>query len=154
LPQASLRQANFIGMCFYSPAEKMPLVEIICGEQTSDQTLATAFDLAQQLGKTPIVVNDAPGFFTTRVTGKTVSQGAEMLEQGVNPVLRGTMARRLAPWVRLMKSARTPPTKMASRREPVHKPRGSRGRTMPSPGCLSVWSMSLAAEVKFMVVVL
>jgi 3-hydroxyacyl-CoA dehydrogenase/enoyl-CoA hydratase/3-hydroxybutyryl-CoA epimerase len=93
LAQASVRQGNFIGMHFFSPADKMPLVEIICGEQTSDHTLARAFDLAQQLGKTPIVVNDAPGFFTTRVIGKTVSQGAEMLEQGVNPVLIESAAR-------------------------------------------------------------
>ncbi|MGB2254958.1 MAG: 3-hydroxyacyl-CoA dehydrogenase NAD-binding domain-containing protein [Spongiibacter marinus] len=93
LAQASSRAENFIGMHFFSPAEKMPLVEIIRGEKTSDETLAKAFDLAQQLGKTPIVVNDAPGFFTTRVIGKTVSQGAEMLEEGVNPVLIESAAR-------------------------------------------------------------
>ena len=80
-------------MHFFSPAEKMPLVEIIRGENTSDETLARAFDLAQQLGKTPIVVNDAPGFFTTRVIGKTVSQGAVMLEEGINPVLIESAAR-------------------------------------------------------------
>jgi 3-hydroxyacyl-CoA dehydrogenase/enoyl-CoA hydratase/3-hydroxybutyryl-CoA epimerase len=93
LAQASVRAQNFIGMHFFSPAEKMPLVEIIRGEQTSDETLAKAFDLAQQLGKTPIVVNDAPGFFTTRVISKTVSQGAIMLEEGVNPVLIESAAR-------------------------------------------------------------
>ena len=93
LAEASVRPANFIGMHFFSPAEKMPLVEIICGKETSDQALAQAFDLSQQLGKTPIVVSDAPGFFTTRVIGKTVSQGAEMLEQGVNPVLIESAAR-------------------------------------------------------------
>lgn len=93
LAEASSRQANFIGMHFFSPAEKMPLVEIIRGANTSDETLARAFDLAQQLGKTPIVVNDAPGFFTTRVIGKTVSQGAIMLEEGINPVLIESAAR-------------------------------------------------------------
>jgi 3-hydroxyacyl-CoA dehydrogenase/enoyl-CoA hydratase/3-hydroxybutyryl-CoA epimerase len=93
LAQASQRPANFIGMHFFSPAEKMPLVEIVRGEQTSDETLAKAFDLAQQLGKTPIVVNDGPGFFTTRVIGKTVTQGAIMLEDGVNPVLIESAAR-------------------------------------------------------------
>ncbi len=93
LAEASARPANFVGMHFFSPAEKMPLVEIIAGASTSDETLARAFDLAQQLGKTPIVVNDAPGFFTTRVIGKTVSQGSEMLEQGVNPVLIEAAAR-------------------------------------------------------------
>lgn len=93
LAEASSRKANFIGMHFFSPAEKMPLVEIICGKETSNEALAAAFDLAQQLGKTPIVVNDAPGFFTTRVIGKTVSQGAIMLEEGVNPVLIESAAR-------------------------------------------------------------
>lgn len=93
LAEASSRPQNFIGMHFFSPAEKMPLVEIIRGERTSDETLARAFDLAQQLGKTPIVVNDAPGFFTTRVIGKTVSQGAAMLEEGINPVLIESAAR-------------------------------------------------------------
>lgn len=93
LAEASSRASNFIGMHFFSPAEKMPLVEIIRGQHTSDDTLAKAFDLAQQLGKTPIVVNDAPGFFTTRVISQTVSQGAEMLEEGVNPVLIESAAR-------------------------------------------------------------
>jgi 3-hydroxyacyl-CoA dehydrogenase/enoyl-CoA hydratase/3-hydroxybutyryl-CoA epimerase len=93
LAQASQRPANFIGMHFFSPAEKMPLVEIVRGEQTSDKTLAKAFDFAQQLGKTPIVVNDGPGFFTTRVIAKTVTQGAIMLEDGVNPVLIESAAR-------------------------------------------------------------
>ena len=87
LAQASSRPENFIGMHFFSPAEKMPLVEIICGEKTSDEALAKAFDLAQQLGKTPIVVNDGEGFFTTRVIGTTVTQGAEMVLEGINPVL-------------------------------------------------------------------
>jgi 3-hydroxyacyl-CoA dehydrogenase/enoyl-CoA hydratase/3-hydroxybutyryl-CoA epimerase len=93
LAQASVRAQNFIGMHFFSPAEKMPLVEIVRGKQTSDETLAKAFDLAQQLGKTPIVVNDAPGFFTTRVISKTVTQGAIMLEEGINPVLIESAAR-------------------------------------------------------------
>ena len=93
LAEASVRPANFIGMHFFSPADKMPLVEIICGEQTGDEALAAAFDLAQQLGKTPIVVNDAPGFFTTRVIGKTVSQGAQMVLEGIDPVLIEAAAR-------------------------------------------------------------
>lgn len=87
LAQASIRPANFIGMHFFSPVEKMPLVEIICGEKTSDQCLATAFDLVQKLGKKPIVVKDAPGFFTTRVISTTITQGQRMLAEGVNPAL-------------------------------------------------------------------
>lgn len=93
LAQASSRSANFIGMHFFSPAEKMPLIEIICGKETSDQALAKAFDLAQQLGKMPIVVNDAPGFFTSRTIGTTVSQGAEMVTEGINPILIESAAR-------------------------------------------------------------
>lgn len=87
LAEASVRAQNFIGMHFFSPAEKMPLVEIITGEQTSDEALARAFDLAQKLGKKPIVVKDAPGFFTTRVIGETITQGQRMLAEGVNPAL-------------------------------------------------------------------
>lgn len=93
LAQASSRADQFVGMHFFSPAEKMPLVEIICGEKTSPETLAKAFDLTQQLGKMPIVVNDAPGFFTSRTIGTTVSQGAEMVTEGINPVLIESAAR-------------------------------------------------------------
>jgi 3-hydroxyacyl-CoA dehydrogenase / enoyl-CoA hydratase / 3-hydroxybutyryl-CoA epimerase len=87
LAEASVRPENFIGMHFFSPAERMPLVEIITGEKTSDEALARAFDLAQALGKKPIVVKDAPGFFTTRVIGQTITQGQMMLAEGVNPAL-------------------------------------------------------------------
>ena len=87
LAEASRRPENFIGMHFFSPAERMPLVEIITGDKTSDEALARAFDLAQQLGKKPIVVKDSPGFFTTRVIGQTISQGQMMLAEGVNPAL-------------------------------------------------------------------
>jgi 3-hydroxyacyl-CoA dehydrogenase/enoyl-CoA hydratase/3-hydroxybutyryl-CoA epimerase len=87
LAGASRRPQNFIGMHFFSPAERMPLVEIITGTDTSDECLARAFDLAQQLGKKPIVVKDAPGFFTTRVIGQTITQGQRMLAEGVNPAL-------------------------------------------------------------------
>lgn len=87
LAGASSRPENFIGMHFFSPAERMPLVEIICGEKTSQDALAKAFDLAKAMGKTPIVVNDAPGFFTTRVIGATITDGAQMVMEGINPVL-------------------------------------------------------------------
>ncbi|NNL11223.1 MAG: 3-hydroxyacyl-CoA dehydrogenase [Pseudomonadales bacterium] len=93
LSEASSRPENFVGMHFFSPAEKMPLVEIIAGDKTSGQALAKIFDLGQQLGKVPIVVNDGPGFFTSRVIGKTVTQGAEMVMQGINPVLVESAAR-------------------------------------------------------------
>jgi 3-hydroxyacyl-CoA dehydrogenase/enoyl-CoA hydratase/3-hydroxybutyryl-CoA epimerase len=87
LAEASVRPENFIGMHFFSPAERMPLVEIITGEKTSAEALAWAFDLTQKLGKKPIVVKDAPGFFTTRVIGQTITQGQRMLAEGVNPAL-------------------------------------------------------------------
>jgi 3-hydroxyacyl-CoA dehydrogenase/enoyl-CoA hydratase/3-hydroxybutyryl-CoA epimerase len=87
LAAASVRPENFVGMHFFSPAERMPLVEIITGAQTSDEALARAFDLAQQLGKKPIVVKDSPGFFTTRVISQTITQGQLMLAEGVNPAL-------------------------------------------------------------------
>ncbi|NIB45007.1 3-hydroxyacyl-CoA dehydrogenase [Pseudomaricurvus alkylphenolicus] len=87
LADACNRPHNFIGMHFFSPAEKMPLVEIICGQKTSQEALAKAFDLAMQLQKTPIVVQDAPGFFTTRVIGATILQGAALLVEGINPIL-------------------------------------------------------------------
>ena len=85
LAQASVRPANFIGLHFFSPVDKMPLVEIIVGEQTSDETLARGFDFVLQLGKTPIVVSDRRGFFTSRVFATYVMEGITMLTEGVHP---------------------------------------------------------------------
>jgi 3-hydroxyacyl-CoA dehydrogenase/enoyl-CoA hydratase/3-hydroxybutyryl-CoA epimerase len=87
LAQASLRPANFIGLHFFSPVEKMPLVEIIVGRQTSDATLARAMDFVKAIGKTPIVVNDSRGFYTSRVFGTYVSEGMALLEEGYAPAL-------------------------------------------------------------------
>ena len=83
LAQASLHPDRFVGLHFFSPAEKMQLVEIIVGKETSDTTLARAFDYVQQIGKTPIVVNDSRGFFTSRVFGTWVSEGQAMLLEGI-----------------------------------------------------------------------
>ncbi|WP_461536967.1 3-hydroxyacyl-CoA dehydrogenase NAD-binding domain-containing protein [Spongorhabdus nitratireducens] len=83
LATASERPANFIGLHFFSPVDKMPLVEIIRGEQTSDETLALAYDFVLQINKTPIVVNDSRGFFTSRVFGTFVNEGVAMLGEGV-----------------------------------------------------------------------
>ena len=80
------RPADFIGLHFFSPVDKMPLVEIIRGEQTSDETLAKAYDVVQQIRKTPIVVNDSRGFYTSRVIGTMVNEGLAMLAEGVHPV--------------------------------------------------------------------
>ena len=87
LAEASVRPASFIGLHFFSPAEKMPLVEIIVGKATSDATLARAMDYVRAIGKTPIVVNDSRGFYTSRVFGTYVSEGMALLEEGVPPAL-------------------------------------------------------------------
>ncbi|MGP4020456.1 3-hydroxyacyl-CoA dehydrogenase NAD-binding domain-containing protein [Saccharopolyspora sp. 5N708] len=79
------RREDFIGLHFFSPVDKMPLVEIICGEHTSDRALARAFDVVRQINKTPIVVNDSRGFFTSRVIGTFVNEGVSMLAEGVHP---------------------------------------------------------------------
>ncbi len=76
---------NFIGLHFFSPVEKMPLVEIIMGEKTSQETLAKGFDYVQQIRKTPIVVNDSRGFYTSRVFGTYVLEGMALLSEGVHP---------------------------------------------------------------------
>lgn len=87
LAEASSRKGNFIGLHFFSPVERMPLVEVIKGEQTSDQCLAWALDFVQALGKTPIVVNDARGFYTSRVFGTYITEGMAMLAEGIAPAL-------------------------------------------------------------------
>ncbi|PNU20494.1 3-hydroxyacyl-CoA dehydrogenase [Geothermobacter hydrogeniphilus] len=93
LAQAVRQPENFIGLHFFSPVDKMPLVEIICGQKTSPQTLAKAFDFVQQLRKTPIVVNDSLGFFTSRVFSTFLDEGAALLEEGVDPLLIDNLAR-------------------------------------------------------------
>jgi 3-hydroxyacyl-CoA dehydrogenase/enoyl-CoA hydratase/3-hydroxybutyryl-CoA epimerase len=79
------RQADFIGLHFFSPVDKMPLVEIIKGVRTGDEALARAFDLVRQIRKTPIVVNDSRGFFTSRVIGHFINEGVAMVGEGIEP---------------------------------------------------------------------
>src|SRR3954463_2910086 len=83
LAEGVSRPADFIGLHFFSPVDKMPLLEIIKGEQTSDETLYRALDVAKQIGKVPIVVNDSRGFFTSRVIGTFINEGIAMLTEGV-----------------------------------------------------------------------
>lgn len=78
---------NFIGIHFFSPVHRMGLVEVILGEKTSDATLAATLDFVKAIGKTPIVVNDARGFYTSRVVCTYCEEGMAMLTEGVNPVL-------------------------------------------------------------------
>ncbi|MFF4741030.1 3-hydroxyacyl-CoA dehydrogenase NAD-binding domain-containing protein [Streptomyces sp. NPDC001262] len=77
------RPADFIGLHFFSPVDKMPLVEIIKGGRTGDEALARAFDLVRQIRKTPVVVNDSRGFFTSRVIGRFINEGVAMIGEGV-----------------------------------------------------------------------
>ncbi|MFC8491307.1 3-hydroxyacyl-CoA dehydrogenase NAD-binding domain-containing protein [Streptomyces sp. NPDC057235] len=79
------RQEDFIGLHFFSPVDKMPLVEIIKGGRTGDEALARAFDLVRQINKTPIVVNDSRGFFTSRVIGQFLNEGVAMVGEGIEP---------------------------------------------------------------------
>jgi 3-hydroxyacyl-CoA dehydrogenase/enoyl-CoA hydratase/3-hydroxybutyryl-CoA epimerase len=83
LATASANPAKFIGIHFFSPVDKMKLVEIIRGKQTDDETVARAFDYVQSLGKIPIVVNDSRGFYTSRTFGTFVMEGAAMLDEGI-----------------------------------------------------------------------
>ncbi|MFC7341014.1 3-hydroxyacyl-CoA dehydrogenase NAD-binding domain-containing protein [Saccharopolyspora griseoalba] len=85
LAEGVRRREDFIGLHFFSPVDKMPLVEIICGKETSERALARAFDVVQQIKKTPIVVNDSRGFFTSRVIGTFLNEGVAMLAEGVHP---------------------------------------------------------------------
>ena len=95
LASYSKRAKNFIGLHFFSPVDRMPLVEIIRGKKTSDATLARALDFVQRLRKTPIVVNDSRGFFTSRFFGSYVNEGIAMVGEGVAPALIENTARML-----------------------------------------------------------
>ena len=77
------RPDDFIGLHFFSPVDKMPLLEIIKGEKTTRETLYRALDVAKQIKKTPIVVNDSRGFFTSRVIGTFINEGIAMLTEGI-----------------------------------------------------------------------
>ena len=85
LAKASARPKQFIGLHFFSPVDKMPLVEIILGAETSQETLAKGFDYVQQIKKTPIVVNDSRGFYTSRVFATYIMEGASLLLEGQHP---------------------------------------------------------------------
>lgn len=87
LAEASAKPDNFIGIHFFSPVDKMMLVEIIVGKQTSDYALAVAIDYTRKIRKTPIVVNDSRGFYTSRCFGTYTAEGMELLKDGVSPIL-------------------------------------------------------------------
>ncbi|MFB7909186.1 3-hydroxyacyl-CoA dehydrogenase NAD-binding domain-containing protein [Kitasatospora sp. NPDC056076] len=85
LAEGVRRTGDFIGLHFFSPVDKMRLVEIIRGPQTGDEALARAFDLVRQIDRTPIVVNDSRGFFTSRVIGQFLNEGVAMVGEGIHP---------------------------------------------------------------------
>ncbi|SLJ99555.1 3-hydroxyacyl-CoA dehydrogenase NAD-binding domain-containing protein [Novosphingobium mathurense] len=93
LAQASKRPANFIGIHFFSPVDRMELVEIIVGKETSTETLAKAVDYCKQLKKVPIVVNDSRGFYTSRVFDSYLREGFEMLMEGIAPAIIDNVGR-------------------------------------------------------------
>lgn len=93
LAEASQRPEQFIGIHFFSPVDKMPLVEVILGEKTGDRATAVALDYIQQIRKTPIVVNDSRGFYTSRVFGTYTNEGMTMLSEGISPALIENVAK-------------------------------------------------------------
>ncbi|MGQ5701552.1 3-hydroxyacyl-CoA dehydrogenase NAD-binding domain-containing protein [Sandaracinobacteroides sp. A072] len=95
LAEAWTKPDNFIGIHFFSPVEKMPLVEIIVGKKTGPQAIAKALDYVAQIRKTPIVVNDSRGFYTSRCFGTFVQEGLALLEEGVAPAAIENVARQM-----------------------------------------------------------
>jgi 3-hydroxyacyl-CoA dehydrogenase/enoyl-CoA hydratase/3-hydroxybutyryl-CoA epimerase len=87
LAEISQRPERFVGLHFFSPVEKMPLVEIIRGARTSEQTIAEALDFVKQIRKTPIIVNDCPSFYANRAFAMYPYEAMTMLAEGVNPTL-------------------------------------------------------------------
>jgi len=93
LAEASERPANFIGVHFFSPVDKMGLVELILGKQTTKETVAKAIDYVLKIKKTPIVVNDSRGFYTSRIVGTFIGEGLAMLSEGIAPAIIENVAK-------------------------------------------------------------
>ena len=93
LAEASVRPEDFIGIHFFSPVDKMMLVEIILGEKTGEAAIAKSLDYVMKIKKTPIVVNDGRGFYTSRCFGTYVAEGMAMLEEGYAPALIDNIGR-------------------------------------------------------------
>jgi 3-hydroxyacyl-CoA dehydrogenase/enoyl-CoA hydratase/3-hydroxybutyryl-CoA epimerase len=93
LAEASVRPEKFIGIHFFSPVDRMGLVEIIMGERTSQETLAAAVDYVLRIRKTPIVVNDSRGFYTSRCFGTFIQEGMELLTDGIAPAIIDNVGR-------------------------------------------------------------
>ena len=93
LAEASIRPESFIGIHFFSPVDKMGLVELILGKKTSPRAVAVAVDYVKKIKKTPIVVNDSRGFYTSRCFGTYVAEGQEMLAEGIAPAIVDNVGR-------------------------------------------------------------
>ncbi|MEV3988504.1 3-hydroxyacyl-CoA dehydrogenase NAD-binding domain-containing protein [Streptomyces sp. NPDC049837] len=105
LAEGLARPEDFIGLHFFSPVDRMPLLEIVTGERTGAHTVAKAVDIARQIGKTPIVVNDGRGFFTSRVIAKRLDEAVAMVGEGLHPASveqAGSQAGYPAPPLRLL----------------------------------------------------
>ena len=126
-------QGKFIGLHFFSPVDKMPLVEIIKGAHTSDETLARGFDFVLQIKKTPIVVNDSRGFFTSRVFGTFTNEGIAMLGEGVAAPMIETEARKAGmPVGPLAVSDEVSLSLMSHIRQQTAKDLQAEGKTVPT----------------------
>lgn len=93
LAEGTANPKNYIGIHFSSPVDRMPVIELICGKKTSDETLAKAYDFAKKIKKTPIVVNDSVGFYTSRVFDTFLDEGARLLKEGLEATLIDNLAK-------------------------------------------------------------
>ncbi|WP_027896918.1 3-hydroxyacyl-CoA dehydrogenase NAD-binding domain-containing protein [Zestomonas thermotolerans] len=144
LARAVQKPERFIGLHFFSPVDKMPLVEIIRGERTSDETLARAFDYVLQIKKTPIVVNDSRGFFTSRVFGTYTNEGLAMLGEGVSAALIENEARKAGmPVGPLAVSDEVSLSLMSHIREQTRKDLTAEGKEMPQHPAYAVIDLML-----------
>ncbi|WP_020106322.1 3-hydroxyacyl-CoA dehydrogenase NAD-binding domain-containing protein [Nocardia sp. 348MFTsu5.1] len=139
LAEGVKRSEDFIGIHFFSPVDKMPLVEIIKGAKTSDAVLAKVIDYTLQIRKTPIVVNDSRGFFTSRVIGTFVNEAIAAVGEGVDPVFieqAGSQAGYPAPPLQLMDELTlTLPQKI---RKETEKALANEGKPLPEHGSSAV----------------
>lgn len=139
LASAIKQQDRFIGLHFFSPVDKMPLVEIIRGQHTSDETLARGFDFVMQINKTPIVVNDSRGFFTSRVFSTFTSEGIAMLGEGVPAALIENIARQAGmPVGPLAVSDEVSMSLMSHIREQTRRDLIAEGQSLPEHPAFSV----------------
>lgn len=144
LAQAVAQPQKFIGLHFFSPVDKMPLVEIIRGEKTDDATLARAFDYVLQIRKTPIVVNDSRGFFTSRVFGTFTNEGLAMLGEGVPAAMIENQARQAGmPVGPLAISDEVSLSLMSHIREQTRKDLEAEGKALPQHPAFAVVDLML-----------